>query len=113
MQEWIEAHPDMLVGTLGEGELEVKGDFAINSWGAAEYEEEDEEIEDVEMRLQSVEDWAIAMAFNDIWRMRWMRHRVWMRRRVRTVRWMDRRMSLPSLRSAASADSYTLSSLVG
>ena len=43
-----------------------KGDFAVNSWGVAEYEEEDEEIEDVEMRLQSVEDWAVAMAFNDM-----------------------------------------------
>jgi hypothetical protein len=66
MQKFIDDHPELLVGKLGVGELEVKGDFANNSWGVAEYEESDEEIEDMEGKLQSDEDWAVARAIDDL-----------------------------------------------
>jgi hypothetical protein len=61
MQKCIDEHPELLVGKLGEGELEVKGGFAVNSWGVAQYEEED-----VESRLQSAEDWAVATTIDDM-----------------------------------------------
>lgn len=67
MQRWIDDHPEWLAGTLGVGQLEVRGSYADGLWGAPESDEyEDEEIEDMEWQGEMMEDWAAAVAMDEL-----------------------------------------------
>jgi hypothetical protein len=70
MQNWIDEHPELLQGKLGEESFEVMCDVGKTPWGNVldddEIDEEAIELVTTERWMQSAEAWAAAAASDDL-----------------------------------------------